>query len=63
MSVSAIGSGNTAPVGPEGQEAERVALVLKRTQDVAKDTANAVVDLIAQAAPKGDVGRKISVYA
>jgi hypothetical protein len=45
-----------------GREAQRAAAVMKKTQDVAKDQAQSLIELLKAATPEG-VGTRLSVYA
>jgi hypothetical protein len=68
MSVSGI-STNSLSAAQSAQSAadaqvERVVLTLKKQQDVQQDQAQALINLVKNAAPSGgDVGTLISVYA
>jgi len=45
-----------------GREAQRAAAVMRKTQDVAKDQAQSLIELLRAATPEG-VGTRLSVYA
>jgi hypothetical protein len=45
-----------------GREAQRVMAVMKKTQDVAQDQAQSLIELV-KAATAESVGTKLSVYA
>ena len=53
---------NPMLLAAEAAAAERAMLTLKATQDVTKQQAAAMVDLI-KAVPSGDTGRLITAYA
>jgi len=45
-----------------GREAQRAAAVMKKTQDVTKDQAQSLIELVKAAMPEG-VGTRFSAYA
>jgi hypothetical protein len=60
MGVSGVSGGSSPYLSPGAAEAARVVQVLKKQQDVARDVGQALVQLIADAAPE-PVGGRFSV--